>query len=60
MSSQIQEVKDKLGFAIDQLCKTSWMFAKDPARDFTRERKLPLHRVISALLLFGGAFLFYC
>ena len=54
MSNQIQEVKDKLGFAIDQLCKTSWMFVKDPARDFTRERKLPLHKVISALLCMEG------
>ena len=54
MSSQTQQVKDKLGFAIDQLCKTSWMFVKDPARDFTRERKLPLHKVISALLCMEG------
>ena len=54
MSSQIQEVKDKLGFAIDQLCKTSWMFVKDPSRDFTRERKLPLHKVISTLLCMEG------
>ena len=54
MSSQIQEVKDKLGFAIDQLCKTSWMFVKDPTRDFTRERKLPLREVISVLLCMEG------
>ena len=54
MSSQIQEVKDKLSFAIDQLCKTSWMFVKDPARDFTRERKLPLHKLISVLLCMEG------
>ena len=54
MSSQIQEVKDKLGFAIDQLCKTSWMFVKDPGRDFTRERKLPLHKVLSVLLCMEG------
>ena len=30
------------------------MFAKDPARDFTRERKLPLHKVISVLLCMEG------
>ena len=54
MSSQIQEVKDKLGFAIDQLCKTSWMFVKDPRRDFTRERKLPLRKVLSVLLCMEG------
>ena len=54
MSSQIQIVKEKLNAAITQLCDTSWMFVKDPARDFTRERKLPLREVISVLLCMEG------
>ena len=54
MSSQIQAVKDKLNAAINQLCETSWMFVKDPDRDFTRSRKLPLREVISALLCMEG------
>ena len=54
MSSQIQEVKEKLNSAITQLCETSWMFAKDPSRNFTRERKLPLREVISVLLCMEG------
>ena len=54
MSNQIQEVKDKLNATINLLCKTSWMFVRDPARDFTRERKLPLHKVIAALLCMEG------
>ena len=54
MSSQIQIVKEKLNSAISQLCETSWMFVKDPSRDFTRERKLPLHKVISILLCMEG------
>ena len=54
MSSQIQIVKEKLSQAITQLCETSWMFAKDPARDFTRERKLPLREVVSILLCMEG------
>ena len=54
MSSQIQIVKEKLSQAITKLCETSWMFVKDPARDFTRERKLPLHEVISILLCMEG------
>ena len=37
MSYQIQIVKEKLNLAIEQLCKTSWMFVRDPNRDFTRE-----------------------
>ena len=54
MSSQIQEVKEKLSSAIAQLCETSWMFVKDPVRNFTRERKLPLREVISVLLCMEG------
>ena len=54
MSSQIQEVKEELNSAITQLCETSWMFAKDPSRNFTRERKLPLREVISVLLCMEG------
>ena len=54
MSSQIQKVKEKLNHAIDQLCKTSWMFVKEPSRDFTRERKLPLHKIISVMLCMEG------
>ena len=54
MSSQIQIVKEKLSRAITQLCEASWMFAKDPSRNFTRNRKLPLHEVISILLCMEG------
>ena len=54
MSGKIQEVKDKLNTAIEELCKTSWMFVKDPSRDFTRDRKLPLHKLISILLCMEG------
>ena len=54
MSSQIQTIKEKLNSAIAQLCETAWMFAKDPTRDFTRERKIPLREVISVLLCMEG------
>ena len=54
MSGKIQKVKDKLNTAIEQLCKASWMFVKDPSRDFTRERKLPLHKLIAVLLCMEG------
>ena len=54
MSSQIEAIKEKLNSAIAQLCETSWMFAKDPTRNFTRERKLPLREVISVLLCMEG------
>ena len=54
MSREIQILKEKLKLAISQLCSTSWMFVKNPNRDFTRERKLPLHEVISILLCMEG------
>lgn len=41
MSNYIESTKRKLRSAITQLCDTSWMFVKDPERDFTRKRKLP-------------------
>ena len=54
MSRQIQVVKEHLNSAITKVCETSWMFAKDPARNFTRARKLPLRKVISILLCMEG------
>lgn len=54
MLSEIQIVKENLKLAITQLCSTSWMFVKNPDRDFTRERKLPLRQVISMLLCMEG------
>ena len=54
MSSEIQILKEKLKLSISQLCSTSWMFAKNPDRDFTRERKLPLYEVVSILLCMEG------
>ena len=54
MSSHIKNIKENLSQAITQLCQTSWMFVKDPARDFTRDRKLPLREIISILLCMEG------
>ena len=54
MSSQIQIVKEKLNAAITELCETAWMYTKDPTRNFTRVRKLPLREVISVLLCMEG------
>ena len=54
MLSKINDVKSKLNQAIAQLSEVSWMFSKDPARDFTRKRKLPFHKLISFLLSMEG------
>ena len=47
MLNEISDVKKKLAEAIAQLCEVSWMFVKDPERDFTKKRKLPFDKVIS-------------
>ena len=54
MIDPVSVVKHKLDSAIQQLCNVSWMFVKDPIRDFTRNRKLPFRTVISALLSMEG------
>lgn len=54
MLNEISVVKKKLDQAITQLCDFSWMFSKDPDRNFTRTRKLPFRKVISFLLSMEG------
>ncbi len=54
MLDEISIVKKKLADAISQLCEVSWMFVKDPKRDFTKKRKLPFHKVVSFLLAMEG------
>lgn len=54
MSEKINDVKKKLDSAITQLNETAWMFSKTPGKDFTRQRKLPFHKVISFILAMEG------
>ena len=48
MSSQVQIVKEALNNAIAKLCENTKIFVKNPNRDFTRDRKLPLRDARSA------------
>ena len=54
MLNNIDFVKRQLDAAISQLCKTSWMFSKNPGKDFSRTRKLPFRKVINFLLSMEG------
>ena len=54
MTNRIRTIKKKLDDAISQLCEVSWMFTKNPEKDFTRSRKLPFRKVISFLLSIEG------
>lgn len=50
----IEIIKKKLDSAISQLSELSWMFSKNPEKDFTRNRKLPFDKVISIILSMEG------
>ena len=40
--------------SLEQLCEVSWMFSKQPEKDFTRNRKLPFPKLVSFLLAMEG------
>ena len=54
MKEKLLSVKQRLDDCISQLSEVSWMFSKRPGIYFTRERKLPFPKVISALLSMEG------
>lgn len=47
-------VKLKLDNTISKLNDTRWLFAKNPHKDFTRDRKLPFADILRFLLSVGG------
>ena len=46
--------KSKLDAAISAISEISWLYAKDPASDFTRDRMLPPETLLRMLLKFSG------
>ena len=54
MCNRIASIKQELDAAITQLSEASWMFSKNPGKDFSRNRKLPFRTVISLLLSMEG------
>lgn len=54
MSKEINMVKRNLDDAISQICENSWLFTKNPQRDFSRNRKLSFRKVVSCLLAMEG------
>lgn len=47
-------VKNKLLSHVQDLSDLSWLFVKNPGKDFTRNRKLPFETVVEILLSMGG------
>lgn len=54
MKNNIRTIKKKLDDSISQFCEVAWMFSSNPEKDFSRERKLPLKKIISILLSMQG------
>lgn len=54
MLDRIKLVKQKMDESLEQLCEVSWMFSKQPEKDFRRNRKLPFPKLISFLLAMEG------
>ena len=54
MLDSMKIVKRKLEESIEQLCEVSWMFSKQPEKDFTRNRKLSFPKLVSFLLAMEG------
>ncbi len=54
MLDRVVWVKQKLDEAMRHLSQVSWMFSKQPGKDFSRTKKLPFSKVISFLLAMEG------
>lgn len=54
MLDRIKMVKRKMDESLEQLCEVSWMFSRQPGKDFTRNRKLPFPKLVSFLLAMEG------
>ena len=54
MKTTTSSVKQKLDASISQLSEVSWMFSKKPGVYFSRDRKLPFQKMISAILSMEG------
>ena len=54
MKKSILSVKQKLDATISRFCEVSWLFSKKPGIYFSRKRKLPFRKMISAILSMEG------
>lgn len=54
MENYPKKVRKNLNTILSYMAKTPWLYAKNPARDFTRKRKLPFEKVMSTLICMGG------
>lgn len=55
MKHSPKEVKDTLVRLIQEIAENAPMYSRDPERDFTRKRKLPMETLLKILLGMGSA-----
>ena len=54
MNIYAKNIKKKLDESIEKLSKVIFLFSKNPEKDFTRNRKLPIKKLIEFLIFMGG------
>ena len=54
MNEHPNAVKDRLAALISEMSESPWLYAKNPEKDFTRNRKLPFDTVVHLLISMGG------
>jgi len=47
-------IKERLTSLINEMSATSWLYTKNPGKDFSRNRKLPFETVVHLLISMGG------
>lgn len=54
MNEYVDLIKEKLDTVLAEIHEYSWLFVKNPEKDFTRKRKLDFKDMINILLSMGG------
>lgn len=54
MSGKIAQVRRILNAALKEVCSTSWMFVRNPEKDFTRNRKISFQDILLFFLCKEG------
>ena len=54
MNIPAKDIKKKLDESIEKLSKVIFLFSKNPEKDFTHDRKLPIKKLIEFLIFMGG------
>lgn len=54
MSGKIAQTRKILKAAIKKICSTSWMFVRNPEKDFTRNRKISFRDILLFFLCKEG------